>query len=98
MQAYYGYKFAHKTMFNDHLIVNELPARVRTELILQQYSELISRVPFFAGLHQVPTCALVYVCATWCCLTWLVWWVEMGSSCACVRLTGARMICSGDDC
>jgi len=39
-------------MFDDHLIVNELPARIRAELVLQQYSALVSRVPFFTGLHQ----------------------------------------------
>jgi hypothetical protein len=39
-------------MFDDHLIANELPAQLRSEIVLHRYCELISRVPFFTNLRE----------------------------------------------
>jgi hypothetical protein len=52
VEAYYAFKYANKTMFDDHLIANELPAKLRTEIVLHRYSSMISRVPFFTNLRE----------------------------------------------
>ena len=32
VEDFYAYRFANKTMFDDHLIANELPVKLRTEI------------------------------------------------------------------
>ena len=49
VEQFYAFRFSNKTMFEDHHIVNELPSKLRTELVLTRFRQLIERVPFFAG-------------------------------------------------
>jgi hypothetical protein len=56
---FYTYKFANKTMFNDGL-VEELPVRLRADLVLHRFEEVIDKVPFFHGCRED---AIVDICA-----------------------------------
>jgi hypothetical protein len=52
VESFYMYRFANKTMFDDHLIANELPVKLRTEIVLHRFEDIIQRVPFFKGLKE----------------------------------------------
>ena len=57
--AFYEHKFATKTMFDTASIVDELPALIKKQLVLHQYSETMSKVPLF---HNVHVDVLVEIC------------------------------------
>jgi len=50
VQDFYDFKFASKQ--GSASIINELPLAIQIELIQQRYGSLISKVPFFATLHE----------------------------------------------
>lgn len=59
VQAFYEYKYTNKTMFNANL-VEELPVRLRADLVLHRFQEVIEKVPFFHGARED---AIVDICA-----------------------------------
>lgn len=59
VQRFYQYKFLNKTMFDDHKIIDELPARIRTDLVLHRFAGIVENVPFFQGCRQD---AVVEIC------------------------------------
>lgn len=59
VHSYYDYKFANNTMFTAGLI-DELPVRLRADLVLHRFQVVIDKVPFFHGLRED---AIVDICA-----------------------------------
>ena len=49
---YYEYKFANKCMFDEQSIYNELPAKLRADLLLHRYKEIVEKVPFFRNCRD----------------------------------------------
>lgn len=58
VHSYYEYKFANNTMFTEG-IADELPSRLRADLILHRYQAVIDKVPFFHGCRED---AIVDIC------------------------------------
>jgi hypothetical protein len=58
---FYEYKFSTKTLFDDHDIFDELPAKIRQDLILHRFQAIIVKVPFFKGLRDD---AVVEICGS----------------------------------
>jgi hypothetical protein len=52
---YYEFKFASKTMFDGAQIFAELPTKLRSDLTLHRYKEVIDKVPFFHGIREDAT-------------------------------------------
>ena len=50
---YYEFRFANKNMFDDHLIVTELPGKLRSEVVLHRFGSTVQLVPFFSDLAEV---------------------------------------------
>ena len=59
VQSFYEYKYTNKTMFNASL-VDELPVRLRADLVLHRFQETVDKVPFFHGARED---AIVDICA-----------------------------------
>lgn len=49
---FYEYRYQNKLMFDDHKIVDELPAKLRGDLVLHRFQNTIDNVPFFKGLRE----------------------------------------------
>ena len=56
---FYEYRYQNKLMFDDHRIVEELPAKLRGDLVLHRFEKTIDNVPFFRNLRED---TLVAVC------------------------------------
>jgi hypothetical protein len=52
VMKFYEYRFQNKLMFDDHLIVEELPVKLRSDLVLHRFQKTIDNVPFFKGLRE----------------------------------------------
>jgi|EP01047_Picozoa_sp_COSAG01_P008776 hypothetical protein len=51
VEAYFEYKYgANHTMFNESLY-ESLPVRLRADLIMHRYRDIIEAIPFFHGCH-----------------------------------------------
>jgi hypothetical protein len=59
VQNFYEYRYMNKTMFSEELS-QELPSRLRADLVLHKYSAIIEKVPFFHGIRED---AVVDICA-----------------------------------
>jgi hypothetical protein len=59
VQGFYEYKFSTRTLFDKDDISQELPAHIKSELLLHQYGAIILHVPLFNGIHSS---ALVSLC------------------------------------
>lgn len=49
---FYEYRFQNKLMFDDHKIVEELPVKLQTDLVLHRFEKTIATVPFFKNLRE----------------------------------------------
>ena len=49
---FYEFRFENKLMFADDDIMGELPARLRSEIVLLRYQKTVDRIPFFRGLTE----------------------------------------------
>ena len=49
---FYEYRYQNKLMFDDHRIVEELPATLRGDLVLHRFQKTIDNVPFFRNLRE----------------------------------------------
>ena len=49
---FFEYKFESKTMFDDAAIYDVLPARLRSDLILHRFKDIINMIPFFRGCRE----------------------------------------------
>lgn len=52
VNKFYDFRFANKLMFEDDHIVDELPARLRAEIVLARYKKIVDRIPFMHGLGE----------------------------------------------
>ena len=59
VKQYYEFKFSTKTLFSDHDIFDELPAKIRQDLVLHRYEHVIDKV---TRHDQKP---FVHVCVCW---------------------------------
>ncbi len=49
---FYEYRFQNKLMFDDHKIVDELPVKLRSDIVLHRFQRTIDHIPFFKNLRQ----------------------------------------------
>ena len=49
---FFEYKFENKTMFDDSQIYDVLPARLRADLVLHRFKDIINKIPFFRGCRE----------------------------------------------
>lgn len=52
IDSFFEYKFESKTLFDDANIYEVLPARLRADLILHRYKNIINMIPFFRGCRE----------------------------------------------
>eukprot|EP01046_Picozoa_sp_COSAG06_P020678 COSAG06_NODE_1522_length_9205_cov_36.374588_8_plen_320_part_01 len=52
IQSFFDFKYASKTMFDDDAIIEDLPDRLRRDLQLFRFREIIQRIPFFFDMHD----------------------------------------------
>jgi CRP-like cAMP-binding protein len=52
IDAFFAFKYESKTLFNDEDIIGVLPDRLRRDLQLHRFREIIKRIPFFIDLHD----------------------------------------------
>ena len=50
--AFYYYKFSGLTMFDENVIMNELPTSLRHTLVLHRFEKTIQMVPFLSGVRE----------------------------------------------
>ena len=60
VHAYYEYKFANNTMFTAGL-VDELPVRLRADLVLHRFQAVIDKVPIPLNMYCSPLCVALCV-------------------------------------
>ena len=58
---YFEYKFVNKTMFDEQQIYNDLPAKLRADLLMHRFRFIIEKVPFFRGCRDD---AIVEICSS----------------------------------
>lgn len=49
---FYDFRFTNKLMFDESSIVDELPAKLRAEIVLTRYQKIVDRIPFLQGLGE----------------------------------------------
>lgn len=49
---FYEFRFANKIMFKEDDIVDELPPKLKAEIVLQRFQKTVDRIPFFRGLNE----------------------------------------------
>jgi hypothetical protein len=49
---FYEYRFQNKLMFDDHKIVEELPVKLRSDIVLHRFQKTIDHIPFFKSLRE----------------------------------------------
>ena len=49
---FYDFRFTNKLMFDESSIVDELPAKLRAEIVLTRYKKIVDRIPFLQGLGE----------------------------------------------
>lgn len=52
VDAFFDFKYEAKTLFRDEEIIHALPARLRRDLQLHRFREIIKRIPFFVDMHD----------------------------------------------
>ena len=52
IDSYFDFKFASKTLFNDQHVIDQLPDRLRRDLQLFRFREIIQRIPFFFDMRD----------------------------------------------
>jgi hypothetical protein len=52
VNRFYEFRFENKLMFQDDDIMEELPVKLRSEIVLLRYQKTVDRVPFFRGLTE----------------------------------------------
>ena len=52
IDSFFEYKFESKTLFDDANIYEVLPARLRSDLILHRFKDIIQMIPFFRGCRE----------------------------------------------
>jgi len=52
IDSFFEYKFESKTLFDDAHIYEVLPARLRADLILHRFKDIINMIPFFRGCRE----------------------------------------------
>ena len=52
VDAFFEYKYETHTMFDDNEILDGLPARIRSDLILHRFRNIIEMIPFFRGCRE----------------------------------------------
>lgn len=52
IDSFFEYKFESKTLFDDANIYEVLPARLRADLILHRFKDIINMIPFFRGCRE----------------------------------------------
>lgn len=52
VNKFYDFRFANKLMFDDENIAEELPAKLRAEIVLSRYKKIVDRIPFLHGLGE----------------------------------------------
>lgn len=52
IDSYFDFKYESKTLFKDDDVIAMLPDRLRRDLQLHRFREIIKRIPFFVDLHD----------------------------------------------
>lgn len=52
IDSFFEYKFESKTLFDDAHVYEVLPARLRADLVLHRFRDIINMIPFFRGCRE----------------------------------------------
>jgi CRP-like cAMP-binding protein len=52
VNQFYEFRFQNKLMFSDDDILDELPVKLKSTIVLQRFQKTVERVPFFRGLNE----------------------------------------------